>query len=170
MTERVRTMLVVAAIAVAGAALALATVTAPAHAEDKKPAPKPKPTTLVFEHYFDTASPVVMLDTPGSLEGRLHIVVETTFDADGQVAERRLHANLMNAFVTSLDGSSRVPATGGGSEVRPAQACTDGVCPADVWTVRFEVPKGGSFTLRLATRYDGDGMPVEVSVLRPIVG
>ena len=173
MTDRVRNMLSVAAIAVAGAAVVLATVTAPARAEDKKPVGKPKPGTISFTHHFDTSSPLVVApDTPGSLEGRLHIVVETTFAADGQVAERRRSAARVGRRVAvgGLDGSSRVPATGGGTEVRPAQACTDDGCPSDVWTVRFEVPQGGSFALRLATRYDSDGTPVAVSVLRPVLG
>ena len=177
-TRRAGLRRVVAGTAVAflGASL-LAAAAAPARADDQKPTLGRKVHGSNDDIIVIVLTPVVVstyssAGPPGPLavDGRLHLVLQTAYDAGGQVVERRLHANLMNAFVTSLDGSFRVPATGGGTEVRPAQACTDDGCPSDVWTVRFEVPQGGSFALRLATRYDSDGTPVAVSVLRPVLG
>jgi hypothetical protein len=162
--------------AVLGSA-ALLTVTSSALA-GKKPPPKPDYLVIKMEEVIVTSVQQDGSTQRFDLSGRLHLESQVFMSTEGTATEFDLHANLMDAFASSLDGTLRLRATGSmETAFEPVTPCVPNEsCHPGVWSFTFAlVPAGpspipvpypnSSLTLQIFTQYDADGKLVNAGIL-----
>jgi hypothetical protein len=135
-----------------------------AHADKAKPKPRPA-AVEILQYSFDVVF-VSNIDgstgSPVSVHGYLHLLSQAFVNDRGDPVAYTLHADVSDAFASTLDGSQSF-AVVGGSDGIPAE-CQPVSCPPPFWSLTFRlIPEGSKLEssllldLTVNTQYDADG-------------